>query len=191
MHLEQSKALAMSITPFIIANQDIVFSSGLYVIILTKRILKYRGFQVVNVTLTGDYETDRNLIFGKGSAIKNKPLVKAVMMICGYHQAKAYVTPDEEFEDKIVSIYSVEKPRIYGRYFFIEVLSALLARVTNYFQAIQGVRDEDPEYIKQDIDMIIDELIYRLAYPSYKVYFKVNLYEDPPMYEVEVEIFRQ
>jgi len=139
------------------------------------------------VQLTGDFKTDRELIFGRGGFIKDKPLVKAVMMISGYIKSKYYVKPDEEFIDQPVSLYGKK----YGRYFFIEVLSALMARVTNYFQAVQGVRDEDPEEIKADINAIIDELIYGLKDPKYNIVFRVYLYNSPPSYEVFVEIFEK
>jgi len=152
-----------------------------------KLLLRYHASQSIDVELTGDYKTDRELIFGKGGFIKDKPLVKAVMMISGYIKSKYYVKPDEEFIDQPVSLYGKK----YGRYFFIEVLSALMARVTNYFQAIQGVYDEDPEEIKADINAIIDELIYRLKDPKYNITFKVNLYDSPPSYEVFVEIFEK
>ncbi|RLE37483.1 hypothetical protein DRJ17_06490 [Candidatus Woesearchaeota archaeon] len=176
----------MSMAVLIQPNQTVSLSGSLLAI-LAKRLLHYHAVHQINVSLTGDFKTDRELIFGRRAFIKDAPLVKAVMMICGYIKAKAYITPQEEFADKIVSIYGDK----YGKYFFIEVLSALLARVTNYFQAIQGVRDEDPEYIKQDINMIINELIYRLANPNYEVKFVVKLYEYPQQYEVLVEIFEK
>ena len=181
----------MSVSLFIEPHTSISLSGSVLIIPLYKLLLRYKGIQTVDISLTGDYKTDRELIFGKGGFIKDTPLVKAIMMITGYVQAKAYVKPDETFEDKIVSIYSITKPRTYGRYFFIEVLSALMARVTNYFQAIQGVYDEDPEEIKADINAIIDELIYRLKDPKYNITFKVYLYDSPPSYEVLVEIFEK
>jgi len=164
---------------------DMSFSS--YVVLLRKLVLRYHAYKEIDVQLTGDYKTDRELIFGRGGFIKDSPLVKAVMMITGYVKSKYYVKPDEEFSDKIVSIYGDK----YGRYFFIEVLSALMCRITNYFQAIQGVRDEDPLEIKMDINSIIDELIQRLRDSRYNITFKVYLYDSPQAYEVLVEIYEE
>ena len=94
------------------------------------QILYYKGEQVIDVTLTGDYESDRKMIFGEGGFIKDKPLVKAVMCICGYKKVKAYITNDI-LQGEPIPIYN----GINSRFMLIEVLSALMARVTNYFQA--------------------------------------------------------
>jgi len=181
----------MSVPLFVEPHTSFSLSGSILIIPPYKLLLRYEGMQTIDVSLTGNYKTDRELIFGKGGFIKDTPLVKAIMMITGYVQAKAYVKPDEIFEDKIVSIYSIEKPRTYGRLFFNELTNALLVRVTNYFQAIQEVRDEDPEYIKSDIENLINELIYNLKDPKYEVVFKVNLYDNPPSYEALVEIYEK
>ena len=177
----------MSMPLLVQPNMAVSLSSGSQIAILLKRLLYYHAYQEVDVTLTGDFKTDRELIFGRGGFIKDAPLVKAVMMITGYRKARYYVTPDETFEDQIQSIYATA----HGRYMFIELASALMARVTNYFQALQGLWDEDPEEIKSDIDAIIDEMVYRLANPNYLVIFKVYLYDSPPAYEVLVEVYEK
>ena len=177
----------MSVTVSIQPNISISFSSGSTIAILIKRLLYYQATHAVNVTLTGDYKTDREKIFGSGGFIKDAPLVKAVMMLCGYLKAKAYVTPEETFKDKIVSIYD----DVYGKFFFIEVLSALMSRVTNYFQALQGVRDENLEDIKNDINAIINELIIRLKKEKYYVNFKIEFDDVTPSYTVTLEIYEK
>jgi len=149
-------------------------------------ILRYQGKQEVNVTLTGDYKTDRELIFGKGGFIKDKPLVKAIMMICGYLKSKHYVTPEETFEDKIVDVYQNNV----GEWFFIEITSALMARVTNYFQSLQGVRDEDRENIKNDINGIIDELIKRLKKENLDINFTIEFDDINQTYTVTLEVYQ-
>jgi len=149
------------------------------------QILYYKGEQVIDVTLTGDYENDRKIIFGEGGFIKDKPLVKAVMCICGYKKVKAYITNDI-LQGEPIPIYN----GINSRFMLIEVLSALMARVTNYFQAIQGVRDENPDDIKNDINNIINELIIGLKKPEYDVSFTINFFDSPLKYEVIVEVYK-
>ena len=177
----------MSMPLLIQPNMAVSFSSASQLLLLLKRLLYYHAYQEVDVTLTGDFKTDRELIFGRGGFIKDAPLVKAVMMITGYRKARYYVTSDETFEDQIQSIYATA----HARYMFMELASALMARVTNYFQAIQSVRDEDPLEIKMDINSIIDELIQRLRDPRYNITFKVYLYDSPPAYEVLVEVYEK
>jgi len=174
----------MSVIPLVILNNDIGFSGSAYILLSVKRIVYYHAYQYIDVELTGDYETDRELIFGRGGFIKDSPLVKAVMIICGYENVRYYITENEIYYGKPVSIYNGEN----GRYMFIEVLSALMARITNYFQAIQGLWNEDPDTIKQDIAYIIEEMIYNLAKQQYNVIFHIYLYDSPPSYEVLVEI---
>mgnify|MGYP000704589478 CR=1 FL=1 len=147
-------------------------------------LLKYSGTQVVPTDLTGDFKTDRIKIFGKGGFIRDKPLVKALMMLCGYLKAEAYVTPDETFQDQIVPIYDGRK----SRFWFIQWCSALMARVTNYFQALLGVRDEDRDAIKQDIDAIIDEFLSRRN-PRYDVKLTITFDDTTPAYTVELEVY--
>ena len=150
-------------------------------------ILRYQGSQTITVSLTGDYKTDRELIFGKGGFIKDKPLVKATMMICGYLKSKYYVTPEEIFEDKIIDIYQNDV----GKWFFIEITSALMARVTNYFQSLQGVRDEDKESIKNDINAIIDEMIKRLKKEDIDINFIIEFDDINQTYTVTLEVYQK
>jgi len=153
--------------------------------VLKQLVAKYIGEQIINVSLTGDYKTDRKLIFGKGGFIKDKPLIKALMIICGYKNVVGYITPDEYFEGEPVSIYGDK----YGKLWFIEVASALLARVTNYYEAIQGVRDENPEDIVADISYLIKELIVDKQLPIYITKFTLDLLSD--RYRVSVEIYKK
>jgi len=154
--------------------------------LVNEYILYYEAEHVVTAMLTGDYKTDRELIFGKGGFIKDKPLIKALMMITGYLKSKYYVTPDEQFEDEIVSIYDGK----ISRYWFIELASALMARVTNYFQALQGVRDEDKESIKTDIENIISEFLAHRN-PAYTVNFIITFDDTKPSYTVTLEVYRE
>jgi len=153
--------------------------------LITVPILRYQGTQTISATLTGDYKTDRELIFGSGGFIKDKPLVKAIMMLCGYLKSKYYVTSEETFEDKIIDVYQNDV----GKWFFIEVTSALMARVTNYFQSLQGVRDEDREEIKNDINGIIDELIIRLKKEDRDINFSIEFDDENQAYTVMLEVY--
>jgi len=179
--------------PPLLQPQLVISFSGRIIIVPVPKVLllKYRAIQKINVVLTGDYKTDRELIFSKGGFIKDTPIIKAIMMITGYVQARGYVKVGEIFEDKIVSIYSEEQPRTYGRLFFYELVNALLARITNYFQVLQGVREESLEEIKQEIELILNILTQQLKIPKYDVVFKVDLYDTPPSYEVLVEIYER
>ena len=150
---------------------------------MSQLILHYSGTQVVDVTLTGDYKTDRELIFGKDSWIKDKPLIKAIYLMLGYTKFKYWITPDEEFTDIIVETYP--KPRYAWAFAWI---SALIARVTNYFQVLQGVREEDKNTVLNDINFIISTLLsYKL--PQYDINFIINFDDINSSYTVILDIY--
>lgn len=80
------------------------------------------------------------------------------MMIYDYKKAKGHVEENEYFIDKIEGIIKGQL----GKYWFIEVATALIARVTNYYQSLYGYYNEElPEEIKDDINKLIHGLIYK------------------------------
>ena len=150
---------------------------------LLQLLTHYKSTQIIDVQLTGTYKIDREKIFGSKSAIKNTPLIKSLMIICGYINVIGYIEEDEEYSGKPVAVYG----KIPSRYMFIELASALMARVTNYYQAIQGVRNEEPDNIINDIKDIITELITNLKKKEYIVRYQLDLYQD--RYVVITDIF--
>jgi len=146
--------------------------------------LYYASNQQVELPVSEDYKTAREQIFGEGGFLKDKPAIKSSELTVGKKRIKYYIAEEEIFWDTLIEIF----PKNTRDFMMFPLKDCLIARITNYFQAISGVRDENPLDIWKDINITIYRYIQNCREKNKNAYLEINFINNK--YTVSLSVLK-